>query len=709
MTSDAYEEVLSKLSGVVRLGDDKAKALCPCHDDHDPSLQVGIGSDGKVLLKCMACDASFTDIIHTIGLTKSRVDRTNDAKPKSKAKSKSNRTHYPSAMMAISILDNQGIGERAGEWTYRDAGGNAVVVVVRYNTTPHDKQFRPISFDGVGWYIGAPDGLRLPYRLDELLTDQTVYIHEGEKAADAGWSIGLPSSTSMNGSQSPEKTDWAFTNGKNVVIFADNDEPGREYAAKVAKLCRDAGALTVKIVNLPDLPPKGDIVEWIEAHSDACEPEVMKAEIERMVEAVKPEIIEGEHDFEADIMTAEEMLDEYPELEHPIIEGILRFGETMNLIAGSKAKKTWLVYCLAVSAAMGWKWLGRFWTRQCRVLIVDNELTKKNMTKRLREVMAAMQVPRIDLDGRIKTKSLRGQLVDLNNLLSQLSKVTPGKYDLIILDAFYRFLPAGVDENSNSDITQLYNSIDAVMAKLGCACIIVHHTSKGSQSGKSVTDTGSGAGAMARACDTHLTLRQHEEDGVSVVEAVARSWPPIEPFCVRWSHPLWSIDDSLDPRDLKQDRPRRKSDKPSGPSAEERQQETDAKNWARVIKAYEAYPNGETVSTLREAAGMSGKVFGPINAEMIQKRIVTACKVFKNNCKDGYDGYRLTSLMPAPGQPGQPGQNSTLSDLSKGVPTPHPDKCSPLGSTVQSGCTRTASESESNSSDLSDSYGGMPA
>ena len=65
--------------------------------------------------------------------------------------------------------------------------------------------------------------------------------------------------------------------------------------------------------------------------------------------------------------------------------------------------------------------------------------------------------------------------------------------------AFYRFLPAGTDENANADMASLYNHIDRYAADLGCAFVLIHHSSKGNQSGKSVTDVGAGAGSHADA------------------------------------------------------------------------------------------------------------------------------------------------------------------------------------------------------------------
>ncbi len=60
-------------------------------------------------------------------------------------------------------------------------------------------------------------------------------------------------------------------------------------------------------------------------------------------------------------------------------------------------------------------------------------------------------------------------------------------------------LPAGIDENDNAAMSQVYNAIDRYAEMLQASFILVHHSSKGSQSGKSVTDVGSGAGAISRA------------------------------------------------------------------------------------------------------------------------------------------------------------------------------------------------------------------
>jgi hypothetical protein len=87
--------------------------------------------------------------------------------------------------------------------------------------------------------------------------------------------------------------------------------------------------------------------------------------------------------------------------------------------------------------------------------------------------------------------------------------------------------------------------------------VLIHHTSKGNQSGKAITDVGAGAGSQSRATDTHLVLRPHKEDDVVVLEAAVRSWPPVMPRCLRWAFPVWTPADDLDPTLLRSEQPKR--------------------------------------------------------------------------------------------------------------------------------------------------------
>ncbi|MBT5610105.1 MAG: AAA family ATPase, partial [Lentisphaerae bacterium] len=226
-------------------------------------------------------------------------------------------------------------------------------------------------------------------------------------------------------------------------------------------------------------------------------------------------------------------------LNPPVIHGLLREGETMNLIAPPKIGKSWMVSALAISVASGLDWLG-FPVEQGPVLHIDNELHANTSTYRYNRVAEAMGVPPHLFGNQLTTVSLRGRLADLNHLGTLFAAYPPGAFKLVIIDAFYRTLPSGTDENDNGAIAGLYNLIDLYAMRLGCAFVLIHHTSKGNQSGKLITDVGAGAGSQSRAVDTHACLRQHEEENLVVLEAAPRSWPPSAPLALEWKWPLFT-------------------------------------------------------------------------------------------------------------------------------------------------------------------------
>jgi putative DNA primase/helicase len=66
-SSPALEQVLSQLKGV-RTSMLGWRACCPAHADRKPSLSIGLGEQGQVLLKCFA-GCSLERIVEAIGLS----------------------------------------------------------------------------------------------------------------------------------------------------------------------------------------------------------------------------------------------------------------------------------------------------------------------------------------------------------------------------------------------------------------------------------------------------------------------------------------------------------------------------------------------------------------------------------------------------------------------------------------------------------------
>jgi len=246
-----------------------------------------------------------------------------------------------------------------------------------------------------------------------------------------------------------------------------------------------------------------------------------------------------------------ELAKQYPRMRPPVVHGLLREGETANIAAPSKVGKSWAAYDLALSVATGGSWLGAFRCEQGRVLYLDNELHHETLAYRFNEVANALGFHWPDVAESVDVVALRGQGHDLHALGPILDRIEAGEYRVVIADAWYRFIPAGTSENDNAAVMGLYNRLDEYADKLKAAWVNVHHSTKGSQSDKRVTDVGSGASAQSRAADAHIIMREHQDDGVFVLDAAVRSWKPVAPLALRWDYPLWQVDENADPARLK--------------------------------------------------------------------------------------------------------------------------------------------------------------
>lgn len=172
-------------------------------------------------------------------------------------------------------------------YPYRDRDGNLLFEVLRYRQPNGKKTFRQRQPDGSGGWRYDLDGLtRVLYRLPELLAhpDQPVWLVEGEKDADSLAELGLTATTAAQGAEAAGRKYWERglyapdLAGRDVVIVPDNDPPGLGFAHLVAGLLAGTAA-RVRLLELPEQPPKGDVTDWLEqghglvdlqALADAC-------------------------------------------------------------------------------------------------------------------------------------------------------------------------------------------------------------------------------------------------------------------------------------------------------------------------------------------------------------------------------------------------------------------------------------------------------
>ncbi|TCO82995.1 uncharacterized protein DUF3987 [Plasticicumulans lactativorans] len=141
------------------------------------------------------------------------------------------------------------------------------------------KWIRPMKLNGTGYTLGEPvyPGGKPLYRLHELAErpTETVIVTEGEYKADKLAALGLLVTTS-GAADSADKADWRTLVGRDVLIWADHDDAGHRYAAAVTAALRALGCSVRQIdVAALNLRPKGDAVEWLEAHPDATKADIL--------------------------------------------------------------------------------------------------------------------------------------------------------------------------------------------------------------------------------------------------------------------------------------------------------------------------------------------------------------------------------------------------------------------------------------------------
>lgn len=307
--------------------------------------------------------------------------------------------------------------------------------------------------------------------------------------------------------------------------------------------------------------------------------------------------------------TLAELRQQHPTLNQPVVDGLLRAGETANIIADPKIGKSWLAYSLGLSVVAGWSWLDKFPTTPGRVLLIDNELHPGNIANRIPTVAHAMGVD--DYADDLDVWSLRGHLHSLIELGEHFDAIEPGEYQLIILDAKYRFAIEGASENDNAAEALFYNRVDGIARSTGAAIAMIHHASKGLQGDKRVSDVGAGAGAQSRAADCHMVLRQHDEPGHMVMDAVVRSFKPVESIVLRWEFPLWHPVEGIDPTALRCHK-----------TKQQQSQSCNDKDGIAEITAAIAKLGRATKTRLREHVGMGMDRLTRLLAIMVKSGIV---------------------------------------------------------------------------------------
>lgn len=146
-------------------------------------------------------------------------------------------------------------------YDYTTVEGEVVFEVLRYEHDTEPKTFVQRRPDGNGgWLSGRQEPVL--YRAHEIAANlaDPVFVVEGEKDADRLAGYGYLATTVPNGSW-PE--DLSILSGRIVYVLADNDPAGDKKATDAVR--RLSSVATSYRIDLPDLPDKGDVSDWLDA------------------------------------------------------------------------------------------------------------------------------------------------------------------------------------------------------------------------------------------------------------------------------------------------------------------------------------------------------------------------------------------------------------------------------------------------------------
>lgn len=286
------DEFLGRLNGVTSDGKGGWMACCPAHDDHNPSMHVNVGDDGRILVKCYA-GCSTADIVAAMGL------KVRDLMP-DKAPSRARRGNKKAADGKMAPKPaHEARKKRPSKhvcyYDYKREDGAIVYRVDRrvYTDAKGGKTFIQMSPDGKGgWSFGvASQGVQyIPYQLPLIRKaaagGKSVIICEGEKdvctvikrlkvaatcnAKGAGkWSAGFGK---------------YFEGVKSILIIADKDSDtvvddktgeerpfavGQRHACDVeAKLRADGYEGKIRKCVMPDVEVEQGVVKHVKDFTD---------------------------------------------------------------------------------------------------------------------------------------------------------------------------------------------------------------------------------------------------------------------------------------------------------------------------------------------------------------------------------------------------------------------------------------------------------
>jgi putative DNA primase/helicase len=246
-------------------------APCPFHPDKTASFKA---SNERGRVHCFSCEfdadcigwiqklenCTFPEAVHRLSNGHAAPLIAPQQEPSTapaKARTKLTPVMPVPADAPACEFEHQTLGSPTGTWTYRDAAGQLLGHVARYDPPGENRKiFQPYVWTERGWKSQGFPTPRPLYGLDRLAArpEAPVLVTEGEKCCTAAQLL-LPTYVCVTwhgGGSAVKQSDWAPLKGREIVCWPDADDVGVTAMKRVVKIV-GAG----RVVQLPEGLEKG--------------------------------------------------------------------------------------------------------------------------------------------------------------------------------------------------------------------------------------------------------------------------------------------------------------------------------------------------------------------------------------------------------------------------------------------------------------------
>lgn len=362
------------------------------------------------------------------------------------------------------------------------------------------KQRRPDPEHPGEWIYNLHGVTRVLYNYRAMMeapADSTIYLVEGEKCADALISSDRLATTSPGGAKQWREHYGIEFGGCHVVILPDNDQDGQDYALAAATSIYPTAA-SVKIVNLPNLLPKGDIYDWLQAGHSLEELDVLVAAAPFWQPTTEPDPQTSTEPRRRRFLTVEELHQQPPPTW--LLDHIIPRGSLATMYGPSGSGKTFAALDWGLCVSTGAPWLDHQVDQAGAVIYIAAE-GSAGLTQRVSAWQAKRGYERIssfyvlpDAINLLDPKAPGELLADIRLDLPEEAQ----RPALIIIDTLARCMVGG-DENSAKDMGLFIAHADRLRKETGAAVLIIHHTGKSGNGER-------GSSALRAACDTMIEI-----------------------------------------------------------------------------------------------------------------------------------------------------------------------------------------------------------